>query len=91
MKYITSKKRLILLIVLVVLIAGVAYFTYYVSDLYSHADSTALAALSSTGSYNVVDNSNSITFTPTVNKSSIGIIFYPGGFSSTRIIFSYSI
>ena len=38
----------------------------------------ALAALSSTGSYNVVDNSNYITFTPTANKSSIGIIFYPG-------------
>lgn len=77
MKYITSKKRLILLIVLAVLIAGVGYFAYYVSD-YSHADSTALAALSSTGSYNVVDTSNSITFTPTSNKSSIGIIFYPG-------------
>lgn len=77
MRYITSKKRLILLIVLAALIAGVAYFAYYVSD-YSHADSTALAALSSTGSYNVVDNSNYITFTPTVNKSSIGVIFYPG-------------
>jgi hypothetical protein len=77
MKYITSKKRLILLIILAVLIAGVAYFAYYVSD-YSHADSTALAALSSTGSYNVVDTSNSITFTPTANKSSIGVIFYPG-------------
>jgi hypothetical protein len=77
MEYITSKKRLILLIVLAVLIAGVAYFAYYVSD-YSHADSTALAALSSTGSYNVVDNSNYITFTPTANKSSVGIIFYPG-------------
>ena len=77
MRYITSKKRLVLLIILAVLIASVAYFAYYVSD-YSHADSTALTALSSTGSYNVVDNSNSITFTPTANKSSIGIIFYPG-------------
>jgi Alpha/beta hydrolase family len=77
MRYITSKKRLILLIVLAALIAGVAYFAYYVSD-YSHADSTALSALSSTGSYNVVDTSNSITFTPKSNKSSIGIIFYPG-------------
>ncbi len=77
MRYVTSKKRLILLIVLAVLIAGVAYFAYYVSD-YSHADSTAITALSSTGSYNVVDTSNSITFTPTANKSSVGIIFYPG-------------
>jgi Alpha/beta hydrolase family len=77
MRYVTSKKRLILLIVLAVLIAGIAYFAYYVSD-YSHADSTALAALSSTGSYNVVDTSNSITFTPTANKSSVGVIFYPG-------------
>ncbi len=77
MKYVASKKRLILLIVLAVLIAGIAYFAYYVSD-YSHADSTALAALSSTGYYNVVDTSNSITFTPIANKSSVGIIFYPG-------------
>jgi hypothetical protein len=77
MKYITSKKRLILFIVLAVLIVGVAYLAYYFSD-YSHADSTAIAALSSTGYYNVLDNSNSITFTPTVNKSSVGIIFYPG-------------
>ncbi len=77
MKYITSKKRLILLLVLVVLIAGVAYLAYYFTD-YSHADSTAIAALSSTGSYNVVNTSNSITFTPTSNISSIGVIFYPG-------------
>jgi len=77
MKYITSKNRLILLIVLVVLIGSIGYFLYYVSD-YSHADSTALAALSSTGSYNVVDTSNYITFTPTANKSTIGVIFYPG-------------
>ncbi len=46
--------------------------------IYSHADDTALAALSSNGSYTVMDTSNYITFTPTSNKSSIGIIFYPG-------------
>ncbi len=53
-------------------------FAYYVSDYY-HADSTAAAALKSTDFYNVADTGNSITFTPTQNKSSKGIIFYPGG------------
>ena len=77
MKFIISKKRLIIIIILTLLFAGVAYFAYYVSD-YSHADSTAIAALSSNGSYNVEDTANSITFTPTENKSSTGIIFYPG-------------
>ena len=77
MKYINSKKRLILLIIALIVVAAAAGFTYYVSD-YSHADSTAVAALSSNGSYSVVDTSNSITFTPTQNRSSVGVIFYPG-------------
>ena len=77
MKFLKSNKKLILVIVLaVVLIAG-AYFTYYVSDYY-HADSVALAALQSTDNYTVVDNNNFITFTPTRNMSSTGVIFYPG-------------
>jgi hypothetical protein len=77
MKSNISKKRLILIIILALLIGGLAYFTYYVSDI-SHADDTALAVLSSNGSYTVMDTSNYITFTPTSNKSSTGIIFYPG-------------
>jgi len=77
MKVISSKKRLIIIIILAFLFAGLVYFAYYVSD-YSHADSTAIAALSPNGSYSVVDTANSITFTPIENKSSIGIIFYPG-------------
>jgi Alpha/beta hydrolase family len=59
------------------IVLGLLYFAYYVSDYY-HADGTAIAALSSTGSYTVLNTSDSITFTPTTNKSSIGIIFYPG-------------
>jgi hypothetical protein len=76
MKYIKSKKRLILLIILAVFVVAAASFAYYVSDYY-HADSTA--ALKSTESYNITDADGSITFTPTQNKSSTGIIFYPGG------------
>jgi Alpha/beta hydrolase family len=77
MKSNISKKKLILIIILAILIGGLAYFAYYVSDI-SHADDTALALLSSNGSYTVTDTSNYITFIPTSNKSSTGIIFYPG-------------
>ena len=78
MKYIGSKKGLFLLSILVVLAVAAASFAYYVSDYY-HADSKAAAALKSTESYNVVNTDNSITFTPTQNRSTTGIIFYPGG------------
>ncbi len=78
MKYIKSKKKLILLIILAVLAVAVAAFAYYVSDYY-HADSTAMAALKSTDSYTVVNTDDSITFAPTRNRSTTGIIFYPGG------------
>lgn len=78
MRYITSKKRLTLLIILVIFAVAAASFAYYVSDYYP-ADSTAVAALKSTEYYNVADTSDSIIFTPTQNKSSTGIIFYPGG------------
>lgn len=77
MKHINSKKKLILLVVVAALIVALASFTYYVSDYY-HADDTALAALSSTASYSVVNSADSIVFTPTQNKSSTGVIFYPG-------------
>ena len=77
MKFNISKKRLILIIILALLIGGLAYFSYYVSDI-SYTDDTALTILSSNGSYTVMDTSNYITFTPTANKSSTGIIFYPG-------------
>ncbi len=78
MKYIGSKKKLALLIILVVVAVAAASFAYYVSDYY-HADNTAAAALKSTNLYNVTDTDSSITFTPTQNKSTTGIIFYPGG------------
>ena len=77
MKFLKSNKKLILIIILAVVLIVGAYFTYYVSDYY-HADSRALAALQSTDNYTVVDNSNFITFTPTHNLSSTGVIFYPG-------------
>ena len=78
MKYIGSKKKLALLIILVIVAVAAASFAYYVSDYY-HADNTAAAALKSTNFYNVTDTDSSITFTPTQNKSTTGIIFYPGG------------
>lgn len=77
MRYINSKMRLILLIFLVVVLVASAGFIYYVSDYY-HADSTAISALSSNNGYTVEDTSSSITFTPTKNVSTTGIIFYPG-------------
>jgi hypothetical protein len=77
MRYINSKKKLILVIILAILIVGVASFTYYVSNYY-HADNTGLAALTPTESYSVVNTEDSITFAPTQNKSSTGVIFYPG-------------
>ena len=78
MNYIKSKMKLILLIILVVFAVVTVAFAYYISDYY-HADNTAVDALESTEYYNVVNTDNSITFTPTKNKSSTGIIFYPGG------------
>lgn len=78
MKCIGSKKRLFLLIILAVFAVAAASFAYYVTDYY-HADSKAEAALKSTDVYNVTDTDNSITFTPTQNRSTTGIIFYPGG------------
>jgi len=62
---------------LVIVVIALASFAIYVSDYY-HADNRALAALSSTGTYTVDNNSNFITFTPTGNKSSAGVIIYPG-------------
>jgi hypothetical protein len=78
MKYINSKKKLIGIIIFAVLLIGIAGFAVYVSDYY-HADSTALAALNSTNSYNVVNTDDAITFTPNGKNSTTGIIFYPGG------------
>lgn len=78
MKYINSKKKLILLVILAIVLVSIAGFAYYVSDYY-HADNRALAALKPTNSYIVNDSENSVTFTPTKNKSSTGIIIYPGG------------
>lgn len=77
MKPIKSKKKLIPLIIGVILLIAIASFAIYVSDYYQ-ADNKALTGLKSTESYNVVDNSDSITFTPTENKSSTGVIIYPG-------------
>ncbi|MFA0832708.1 MAG: alpha/beta hydrolase [Methanobacterium formicicum] len=72
-----SKKKLLLIIILAIILIGAAYFAYYVSDYY-HADTRALAALNSTESYTVLNTADSVTFTPTANLSTTGIIFYPG-------------
>jgi hypothetical protein len=78
MNFLKSKKKLILVIILAIVLIGVAAFAYYVSDYY-HADAAAIAALNSNGSYTVENTDNSITFIPTANKSTTGIIYYPGG------------
>jgi dienelactone hydrolase len=77
MKYIQSKKKLFLIILLVLIIIGTLSFTLYVSDYY-RADSVAIAALNPTSSYNVSNTADFITFTPTQNKSTTGVIIYPG-------------
>ena len=77
MKSLRSKKKLILLTILAVFLVMVVAFTYYVSDYY-HADKEALNAIKSTETYTVSDNQDSITFTPTANRSTTGIMIYPG-------------
>lgn len=77
MEILKSKKKLIFIIILAIIIIGAAAFTYYVSDYY-HAENRALNALNSTDSYTVLNADDSITFTPTANKSTTGIIIYPG-------------
>ncbi|MEN6329995.1 MAG: alpha/beta hydrolase [Methanobacteriaceae archaeon] len=72
-----SKKKYVLLTLSAILIIAVAAFTYYVSDYYP-ADDTAQGALASNTSYTVDNTVNFITFTPTANKSTTGIIIYPG-------------
>jgi dienelactone hydrolase len=78
MKYFDSKKKIILIAVLAIILIAVAGFAIYVSDYY-HADSEALNALQPTENYTVSNGADSITFTPAQNKSSTGIIIYPGG------------
>lgn len=78
MNLMQSKKKLILIIILAIILIVVGAFTYYVSDYYP-ADKKAIAALNSTNSYSVQNTNDFITFTPTGNKSTIGIIIYPGG------------
>jgi len=77
MEILKSKKKLLLIIILAIILIGAAYFAYYVSDYY-HADTRALTALNSTASYTVLNTADSVTFTPTANLSTTGIIFYPG-------------
>lgn len=72
-----SRKKLILMSIVAILLILLVAFSIYVTDIYS-ADREALAALNSTESYTVVNSVDSITFTPTENRSSTGIIFYPG-------------
>jgi hypothetical protein len=77
MKLFNSKKKIILLTILIILVVALIGFAAYVSDYY-HAESRALAALTSTSNYTVDNNPDFITFTPTKNKSNVGVIFYPG-------------
>lgn len=72
-----TKKRIVLLVFLILLLTVLISFLVYVSDYY-HADSRAINALSSTSYYTVNNTADFITFTPIHNKSSVGVIFYPG-------------
>ncbi len=78
MNILQSKKKIILITILTIILIVAGAFTYYVSDYY-HADAAAMVALNSTTSYTVENTDDSITFTPTANKSGTGIIYYPGG------------
>jgi hypothetical protein len=77
MNIMQSKKKIILITILAIILIIAAAFTYYVSDYY-HADENAMAALNSTEAYSVENTADSITFTPTSNNSTTGIIIYPG-------------
>jgi hypothetical protein len=77
MKFIKSKKQLILIFFLVFVLVGVGGFLIYASDYY-RADSIAKATLSPTNSYKVSNTANFITFTPNQNQSTTGVIIYPG-------------
>ncbi|MDI6644950.1 MAG: alpha/beta hydrolase [Methanobacteriaceae archaeon] len=78
MKLLNSKKKVIFLSFLALILLIAASFIYYVSDYYK-ADYTAQAALKSTDLYTVSNNADFITFTPKINTSTTGVIFYPGG------------
>lgn len=77
MKKLNSKKKTILLVILILLVGVSIYIFTYVSDYY-HADNRAISALSSTSEYTVDNNDDFITFTPRNNKSTTGLIIYPG-------------
>lgn len=77
MNILQSKKKIILITLLTIILIGVGAFTYYVSDYY-HADNRTMAALNSTNPYTVQNTADFITFTPTSNQSTIGVIIYPG-------------
>jgi hypothetical protein len=72
-----SKKKYIVITLFAILIIAVATFAYFVPDYYPAANA-ARTALAGDNSYTVVNTDNSITFTPTGNQSSTGIIIYPG-------------
>lgn len=77
MDILQSKKKIILITLLIIILMVFSAFTYYVSDYY-HADAKAMAALNSTDTYFVQNTNDFVTFTPTANKSTTGIIIYPG-------------
>lgn len=77
MNKLQSKKKIILIILSAVIVITAGAFIYYVSDYY-HANANAMAALKSTEDYSVENTADFITFTPSSNKSTTGVIFYPG-------------
>ena len=78
MKLLNSKKKVIFLSIPVLILIIATSFIYYVSDYYK-ADNTVQTVLKSADFYTVSNNADFITFTPRFNKSTTGVIFYPGG------------
>ncbi len=59
MQTVKSKKKIILIAVLTVFLMGISAFTIYVSDYYN-TDNNATVALTSTGTYSVMNSADSI-------------------------------
>ena len=61
----------------VILICFISFFIY--AEIYYHADESVDTALKSSTLLTVEENKNDIEFTPVLNTSKSGVIFYPGG------------
>ncbi|MEG0177806.1 alpha/beta hydrolase [Anaerorhabdus sp.] len=75
-KYIKQHKIITSLLVLLLILVG--YVAYYLTT-FSPANELAISSIESTSVVNVVETSDTITFTPLNNDPQVGLIYYPGG------------